>query len=280
MVFDLIPIIIILISLAVCVFLIVRRFPQMASVDVDQIPEEQQADLKKQILEKQFEKKFKKMLTKVSDFASPVTKIVIEKFDIIKNKIIKKKQVLEKESIEFKEKDKSQNEILHELLEEGANLIGKEDYIEAEKVFIKALEIDKHESIIYKNLGDIYIEQKKYEYAIETFKYLVVLENKKIKKAANDGNIDEEHLLKRDLAQTYFELAKAYKVTDNIKETKRVLEKALLIDFKNPRYLDFLCEVCIILKDKLGAQSCISRLREVNIDNNKIEVWQEEIDQL
>ena len=40
MVFDLIPIIIILVSLAMVVFIVVKKFPQMASVDTDQIPEE------------------------------------------------------------------------------------------------------------------------------------------------------------------------------------------------------------------------------------------------
>jgi len=280
MVFDLIPIIIILVSLGVAVYIVIKKFPQMANIDVDQIPEEKQADLKKEILEKQFEKQFKKVTSKITKLILPVNKFLVSKFEGIKDKILKKKQALEEEHEAIRVQDKSQTEILHELLDEGASLMEQENYAEAEKVFIKALGIDKHISIIYKNLGEIYSEQKKYDYAIETFKYLINLESKKAKQAEYDGNVEAERLIKRDLAQIQFELAQTYKLAENIKEAKVSVERALLIDFKNPRYLDFLCEICIISGDKIGAQACVSRLRETNSENKKIETLEERIEQL
>jgi tetratricopeptide (TPR) repeat protein len=280
MIFDLLPIIIILLSLAVIVFIVIKKFPQVANVDLEQIPEEKQAGLKKEILEKQFEKRFKKATAKISHFIEPATLFLANKFSKLKEIIERKRKNLETQNNTLEEQEKSQAEILHDLLDQGASLMEEENYLEAEKKFIKALTIDKHVSLIYKNLGEIYFEQKKYDYAVETFKYLISLENKKAKEADLRGDSEAERLIKRDIAQIYFELAQTYKLLENIKEAKSAVDKALLIDFKNPRYLDFLCEVCIILGDKLGAQGCVSRLREVNAENKKLELLVERIEQL
>ena len=280
MVFDLMPIIIILAAFGIIAFILVKKFPQTANVDVEKIPEEKQQKLKKDILEKQLEKQIKGVASKFTTFISPLTKVASKKLADLKGPLLEKKKHFEKKSNEVKAEKKDKGLVLVELLDTGASFMENELYIEAEEVFIKALEIDKHESLIYKNLGEIYMQQKKYNYAIETFNYLITLEKKKIKQSVVDKDLELEHILKMDLAQIYFELAKVYKCAENIKKAKVMSEKALTIDYKNPRYLDFLCEICILSRDKLGAKVCVSRLRQVNSQNNKIESLEDRIEQL
>lgn len=54
--------------------------------------------------------------------------------------------------------------------EESAN---REDYAEAERQFIKAIEKDAHSEPAFAGLGRIYLAQKKYGEAIETYKFLI-----------------------------------------------------------------------------------------------------------
>lgn len=280
MIFDLVPILIILISLVVVAFIVIKKFPQVANVDVDNIPEEKQAELKNKILEKQIEKRLEVFKLKLAKIFSPVTKFFVAKLGSVRQKLNKKKDELKYKHDTIKESELNPEEKLHQLLDEGASLMETGKNMEAEEVFIKALEIDKTVDIIYHNLADIYVARKKYDYAIETFEYLISLENKKISKAEELNEKEEARLLKQDLAQIYFDLANTYKKIEDYKLAKKYIEKALLIDFRNPRYLDFLCEISIMLGDKIGAESCISRLREANADNNKIEKWEQEIEKL
>lgn len=59
------------------------------------------------------------------------------------------------------------------LLAEGQQSLEKEDYVEAERKFIKAIEKDSKNETAYAFLGKLYLAQKKFEEAAETYKFLL-----------------------------------------------------------------------------------------------------------
>ncbi|MCX6743398.1 MAG: hypothetical protein NT116_04145 [Candidatus Parcubacteria bacterium] len=58
------------------------------------------------------------------------------------------------------------------------------------------------------------------------------------------------------------------------------LEKALGLEPNNPKYLDLLITISLIIKYKNLAKQSLERLKEANPDNAKIEEFQAQIKEL
>ena len=57
-------------------------------------------------------------------------------------------------------------------------------------------------------------------------------------------------------------------------------KKSLVLAPNNPKILDFLIEICIILRDKERAVDYLDKLSDVNPDNKKSELWREQLEEL
>ena len=56
------------------------------------------------------------------------------------------------------------------------------------------------------------------------------------------------------------------------------LKEAVTIESGNPKYLDRLIELSIILKDKNLAETSLSKLKEINPENKKINEYKDKIE--
>ena len=107
----------------------------------------------------------------------------------------------------------------------------------------------------------------------------------KIAKEKGDLNQARDEYLKsininKQNAQTHFSLAEVYQAMGKMIEAVRTLKKALKIEPANPRYLDTMLEISIITKDKALALDAYEKLLKANPENNKLEEFKRQIDEL
>jgi len=261
--FDLLPIIVIIISIVIILIIIVRKFPALAILDVESIPEEKEAKFKEQIKKQLFNRALGRHGSGIARYWLSMGKKINEFFlDIIANLNKKKKSYLLQKRINFDQKEKKSKKLLTEI----NNYLNQEDYEKAEEKAILILEFDKHNQLAFEKLANIYFLQKKYDEARETYLFLLKLI------AEKEDNMAQ--------AEIYFTMADISQRNNDLEQAKEDLQQALVIDGKNPRFLDKLVELNIESKDKESAIAAFSRLFEVNSDNKKLSTYKEKIDKL
>ncbi|MFP4514534.1 MAG: tetratricopeptide repeat protein [Parcubacteria group bacterium] len=261
--FDILPIILIIVSIIIILIIIIRKFPALAILDVESIPEEKEAKFKKQIKKQLFDRALGRYSGGVARYWLDIGKKINEFFlAIITNLNKKKRSYLSQKRISFEQKEKKSKKLLNEIDEH----INQEDYEKAEEKAILILEFDKHNELAFEKLANIYFLQKKYEEARETYSFLLKLIEEK-----------EDELAK---AKIHFTMADISQKNNDLSQTKEDLHQALSIDSKNPRFLDKLVEINIETKDKEAALDAFTRLFEVNPDNKKLSKYKEIIENM
>jgi len=282
--FDLIPLLLILLSFLIIIIIIVRKFPALASLDIETIQTEKEKKFKEQIISNRLKRnlsEWKKMFLK---FIIPINKSIISLF----NWIIKK-------LYELKEKYKSEEKIIpkeeikdnvESLFEKVDDFIRKDMLDEAEKKVIEIISLESKNIKAFKQLGQLYIEKKSYDEAKETFLHVIKLLD--IEEENYNMNKETFKEVERDMSakfldfniersEAYYELSLISEITDELEEAVKYIKKSLNIDPNNPRYLDTLIELSIMKKDKNIAFKALERLEEVNPENNKIGELRERI---
>ncbi|MBU1164830.1 tetratricopeptide repeat protein [Patescibacteria group bacterium] len=260
MVYNFVPIAFIIISLAVIIFIIFKRLPELKSLDTSSIIEERESQIKKRIISERFIRKTDEVKTKVSPWVKKGLKISSNFLKKIYFKVIELEHKYREKDDEKKSPAEKKEEI-DTLATKAADSIKTKDFIEAEKKFLNIISKDNKNLEAYQGLGEVYLEKKDYDQAIETF--LFIIKTLKVNKELQNG---QKHLM----ALSNFDLAQIYKNQGNMDKAKRYLDQAVKLEPNNPRYLDFSVEICIILKDKKEAQNCLNRLKKANPENEKI----------
>ena len=133
---------------------------------------------------------------------------------------------------------------------------------------------------VYDLLGQLYREQKNYPHALATFKHLLNLELKSLELALKQSGEQETPEIvskKQKLGGRYLEIGEIYQKQGDLEKAKETIKQAFKYDENNPKYLDFFCELCIILKDREEASICLEKLCQINPENAKIEKLKQEI---
>lgn len=262
--YNIIALIVILICLALILVIVYKKLPLLANFDVGSIPEEKAAETKTKIMEERMARKAKVIYLKITPFFKIIFNFCQRKFKVLAEKIKaweeKYKTKPTKEALVTKEEFQSTENKIENLLKEAQDLINREFYEEAEKKYLEILSLEQKNIEAYRGLGNIYFLQKQYEEAKQTFNHIL-----KLNKTDSFAN---------------FELAEVFAKTENYDEAILNLEKALKLEPNNPKYLDLLITISLIIKDKNLARQSLERLKEANPDNGKIEEFQAKIKEL
>ena len=269
--------------------IVIRKFPVLARVDINTIKKEKEDDFKEQILKKRFKRAIKKNSAKILEFLEPVTKIIsnwvrdgYEKLHELRAEYKKKSEHQEELS------DHKREELVATLLSASEELIKKEAYKQAEEKLIEVISLDNKNTTAFKNLGRVYVKLGSLEEARETFEYLVKVRKEEFnayKKSLVGTDKTNEEVFKifnaeSQFSQAYFDLANVYQELEKYPEAIKNLKKALEIEPNNPRYLDTIMEISIIIKDKITALDAYKKLKEANPDNQKLAEFKDAIDAL
>lgn len=288
--YNIVPLILILLSLGVIIFVVIRKFPMLANIDMETMPAEKEAKIKEQIIGKRLKRNFFKWSSFFVRIVKPITKLMGDLFKAIHDKLVVLKEAYRKEPIIEDFDSSARVEKLFALFDE---LIKEEKFIEAEKKLIEIIGLDNKNIKAFKLLGGLYFSRKNYQEAIETFEYVLKLKEdddayaqlSNIIKNAEISDVSRADSLKIAninifRSQTYFDLSLVYMAMNRFDEALVSLKKALEIEPNNPRYLDTMLEISIIKKDKDLAEESYRRLAEANPENQKLVELKKQIEEI
>ncbi|MEA2088976.1 MAG: tetratricopeptide repeat protein [Patescibacteria group bacterium] len=292
--YNIIPFSVIIVSFAIILFIIIRKFPTISSIDIESLPKEQQDRLREKIVIDRIKRRLKKLavLNRIF-FVDKLSGLIKKKFKTLYDKLLDLEKIYKfKPKMEhFKIKHKNNSE---DILEEAKLLLADNNLEEAEKKFVEAIGLNPQNIKAYKGLGKIYLELKQYEQAKEVFEHIIKLDDKDSyayfalgEINSNKGDIicaRENFLkaveLKKHDAPMLIELAKVCQILGYNEEAQSHLKEAVNVDPNNPKYLDYLIKASIDLKDKNLAENILYKLEKINPENNKIEEYKKDIKEL
>ena len=268
MIISIIFLLIFIVSFIIITILIIKRFPQIKSINTDLITKEIEDKQKKELIESRLDRKmnglFRKNNKKNGSFLNT-------KIEDIENKI-KQNEILEQIN-KFSRNKKNNKENIQKLLEEANNNIKNNDLTNAENICFALLKKEKDNIDILDKLAYIYSEKNDTQKVIETYEYIITILKRNKKK-----NIDQEKMQKIIKYKT--KIAEYYFNDGNYKKSLEILNDLIIYDENNPKLLDLLIECNINLKNKFITEKMLNKLEEINPENEKIEEFHEKIDNI
>lgn len=296
MVYDIIPFVIIIISLIIIFLIIVKKIPLLSQIDIEELPTEKQAKIKEKIVLERIKRRLVSIKnSRIWQFFRFSLLLVKSKFKQgFNHLIVLDKKFREKEKGGFIDVDRESlaNEINTNLIE-AEELLKMNQLNQAEEKYIKVISLDNKNKEAYRGLAEIYFEKKEFEQAKEIYKHLLKIDKQDDSIYAMLGRVslaqgnfhqaEKDYLRSLKIQQrssTYVDLGLCYKEIGKSLEAQETFKKALEFDPNNPRTLDLLLEISIMLKDKNLAKHYWQRLKEVNPENKKLPTLEETIEKL
>lgn len=275
--YNIIPLSLIVISLAVVLVIVVRKFSVLANLDVDSIPAEKEAKFKEQIYSDRLKRNLFRYTSRLINLARP---LAYKAADWVRG--------LYEKLLDYKEKQKRQEKVEKiqgaddgadgSLLDEAEALFKEEKLNEAEKMLIDHIGLNPRSIDAFKLLALVYRERKEFNEARQTYEHIIKLLEKK--QARGELAEDGEKSVNGQAAQVYYNLALLAGEEENDGELVKNVDKALYIEPNNPRFLSLKLELGLKNKDKATALDAYERLSEANPDNRKLDDFKKEIDEL
>jgi len=225
--------IIIIVSLGVILFIILKRLPEIRMINVDTISEEKDSKTKKKIVAQRLERKFSTVKERGRVLAQPIIQTIQSNFKNFHKTVLDLDKKLSQENIQNNTKgDKEERgKKIDDMEVQAEKLIGEEKYQEAEEIYFAMINIDTNNLKAYKALGELYILKKEHDKAKEIFEYILKFLKSK-KGAIKKKGIDYSHLT----ASCYEELGSLSHFEGKQREAMHYFQKALDIEPKNPKY--------------------------------------------
>jgi tetratricopeptide (TPR) repeat protein len=266
---DIIAWAIFIFSLLVVIFIIIRKFPAMAILNVDNIPGEKEARFKEQIIRQRLERDFSEfglgMLRFRRRFGSFFS-------NLLKNhhqRLIKARDDLRRQKkLSFTEK----RERIASLFMQAKDAMSLDNYEDAEKKLIEIISLDAKRLSAFLELGESYRLRKNFKDAKETLAHAL--------KLAQQLSRDPEMLEGIVMAEIRFSLAWVCFELGLMDEALEYTRQALDAEPNNPRYLDLILDLSIMRKDKKLALESWKKLAAANPENNKLPELRAKIDDL
>lgn len=179
-------------------------------------------------------------------------------------------------------------------LSEARSLMRDLKWGDAERRFLEVLSIDRRNLDAYKGLGQIYLKQKLYPQARETFEFLVKTKKADdatyagladIAEAEGDPTATEAMRLKAveaspRLAFRHAELAEFYLEQGRGTEAWEPARRASELEPGSAKYLELSLEVAILLGDRNEAKARWNRLRMLSDDPSRFQALKDKVDAL
>jgi tetratricopeptide (TPR) repeat protein len=295
MILDYFLSLVIIVSGGYLVYLVIRKLPQLSNINVDRIPGARDAAVKNKILEAKLKRDIVQRFTALQKFFGWQKLSLRGIMQSWQDRLLQ----LEREYKRITHRDLSsevkKSKVLEDLLGNAKTYLSQDEYGKAEEVLIDALALNDHHRETYFLLVRAYQGKRELDHAKETLEYLLRLthhEDPKVYQglaeiSAERGNLkeaEEDYLRSISLDENnyvyYLQLADIYKDLEELDKALEAAKKSLILAPNNPKILDFLVEISILLQDREQANDYLDRLLEVNPDNNKIDVLRKKIETL
>jgi len=266
---TIISLILIGLCLLVILAIIIKKFPALAILDVNNISGAKEARFKDQLIKARVERDLAKVgggIARVYLFLSKRLSTFLKSSQATLKKI--KLNYKASAKIPWPEKAKR----IKELSLASDELIKKEVYAAAEEKLVEIISLDQKNLGAFFKLAGLYDNLKKWPEARQTYEYAL--------KLAKAYRADVDIMGDLTIQEIYFSLAWVERETGDLEAALENYQEALEIEPNNPRYLDLILDLSIMKKDKELAREYLNKLAAVNPENQKLGEWQEKIDNL
>lgn len=248
-------------SLGGLLVMVTRKFPLLSSLNVHEIEGVQEATVKAAILEQRLRREFFDSLTRVRERIVPLLRWIKE--GILKIKTWATALEARYQQTLAEERARTAPEMPKtpdELIGEAAARMEKGNYPEAEAALLKAITLAPKSIPVFRQLSRLYTLKKEYDHVREINEFLLKLDPHQ--------------------ADAYADMGTALVALGEAPLALDALQKAVDIEEGNPKYLDQLIDLAILLKRKSIAQEALQLLEEANPENEKIPVFAARIQEL
>ncbi|MFA4937143.1 MAG: tetratricopeptide repeat protein [Patescibacteria group bacterium] len=291
MIIDVILGIIAVISLVGIIWMFVKKFPVLKMIDTERLVNIKQQQVKTDLTEARLIRKFSGFKVILQTAISPLKEIFKKYSHQLGQKVKELEDEVKQKIISKTEGSKP----LDDLYQQASEALTKENFDDAERLYLEIIRQSPKETKAYEGLGKLYLANNDYESAQELYTYLVSHYQTKplyhiglAQALLGQGQLEAakiEYLnyLEKEptgTSQVYFDLAQLYKDLGQINEAWEAVNRARVLEPTNPRMLDFFIEISIVNERPTDAQSALDVLREVNPQNNKISQFDKNIREL
>ena len=283
-------------ALVWAIILIVRRWTDIRLLDPLTIKEERHRLRREEIIRKRFER----MRSERSQPFKRWVRSVGRSFDSLYDALSQRVQAMEdaygagSSRNAFSSLAPTTQERIKALLLEARSLVRDLKWSEAEKRYIEVLSLDPHSVEAYKGLGTIYLKQKMFAQARETFTFIV-----KMKKADDivyaslaeieeeQGNMHEAELYRLQAVELggkqacrHAELAGHYFANGDVLKAWPFMKKAIELEPNSAKYAEQALEMAIELGEPGEARHRYQRYRLLSDDRTRFQYWREKVEAL
>jgi tetratricopeptide (TPR) repeat protein len=292
--------IIILLAFAAIAYVVVPKFPQLANVDTEHLPEEKQAKKKKEILLKRIEdegaaarERWKKRLAPLGRVWG-LLQLKFRQYVGRVERLWRHEESVKKRFEKAKLKPRETGTQLADYIRAGESALAEGAFDKAEEQFIAAIKLDTKSKQAYRGLADTYAAQGSGTEAEETYKFLFKLDPNNDSVAVQLGELAFEKnnlqeaiewyqqavLINDSLSPRFYRLAELLLAVKEPATAREAALSAVELEPKNPKYLDLLIETAILAGDRKLAEDSFQELRLVNPDNQKLVLFKVRIEKM
>lgn len=237
------------VGLSMIGWIVVRKAPQLASMNVEESPSERVRNLKKKIVAAKALRRLQAL--KKHAFS-------LEHWERARKTV---GQALARLKMLEEKYKSSTTETKVQLLLNRAFQALADDPDGAEQYFLEVVTLEPHNLQAYEGLAQIYLAKRAFKEAQEVAQFLMKLN------PASSGRY-------------VFTLASAYGEAEDRKSAWKYATQAVSFEPANPKYLDFLTELAILEKRQREANKYLENLKAVNPENGKILDFEKRISEL
>lgn len=232
--------------------IVVRKFPELALLDVSTIAREREKKVKYDIIRERVERSGREAAAVVRRGLRPAMRHIAALFRMLYERVLD----LERR---YRHTGRTVNreQTVQALMEAARELASKGELLEAERKYIEVIAIDPRRAKAYEEIGRLAVKSKRFDEAEQAFRHVLKINPDDASAHANYGEL---------------ELARG-----NVRAAVLRFEDAVRRKPASPKYLSFLLEAAIAAGSRDLARQTFGVLKEVNPDNQKLPQWEQRI---
>ncbi len=294
MIWALIAFVIAVLALGVMGWIVMGHWADIRLLDPMSIKEERQKVERGKVMNRRFERASADQLASIQRLGRTVFKKAQTSYRKAYQRLNAMDRVYRKVKSPFSAMAPSNREKITAFLSEARSLMRDLKWADAERRFLEVLSIDRRNLDAYKGLGQIYLKQKLYPQARETFEFLVKTKQAddasyaglaEIAEAEGNPSLAEGMRLKAVAASPrqafrHAELAQFYLAHGKASQAWEPAKRASDLEPGSAKYLELSLEIAILLGDRNEAKARWNRLRMLSDDPSRFQALKDKVDAL
>ncbi len=293
---DLLAVIIFVASLIGIAVVLFRKFPLVASIDV-QATSSPLSNRKISLIEQRLKRKFQAAWSKVTTASQPALRGATALLQRARQKLVDLEHEYKARSLPVllnrRQRQRVQVEV-DALVQQAQLFLNEDEYRAAEEKAFQAIRLDPRSVAAFELLGTLYLETKEDAHAREVYQYLLKLQgetdsaHERLAEAdRGEGRLEEaEHKLQRTIKLNanvmayHLQLAQIERQLERWPEAFASIQAASRLEPNHPKVLDEMIEISLGYGKRQFAEDALKTIREKNPDNSKIPEWEKRLAEL